>query len=311
MVARFKVLKVNKAYQLRFSPDGRYAAAIGRNVVLWDIHARNRAASAHPVKHPAYLDFSLDGTRLAVKSTAGEVRVLNVPDLRIGNPLGGETLEGCQLLFSACGRYLIDGSWNGNVYVRESDSGNVVFSQSHPHAMITGLSASADRSLFAYVIQPKALDRNSPPGPSKIALQRWPFSDHVASIVEEGLERVWALALDPTGSLLAAFQQIGSVEFRLEVYSLDPFKRVSSRHTSWGGTNMAIAWSPDGKFIGCVEDDKISFYDTHTVDSVNSVQMPSPCFVEFSTDGSTTALGSWEDSRIVGAESILSPQVLQ
>src|SRR5262245_26002934 len=105
MVAKSKVLKVNKAYQLRFSPDGRYAAAIGRNIVLWDLHTRERAASAHPVKHPGCLDFSPEGTRLAVKSAAGEIRVLSVPALRIGNPLtGGAWGQGCQLLFSTCGR---------------------------------------------------------------------------------------------------------------------------------------------------------------------------------------------------------------
>jgi hypothetical protein len=69
--------RIARSYEARFSPQGDRLACIGVHVDLWDVASRTRITRAHPFKHPSHIDFSPDGSKLAVKGTSGEIAVLN------------------------------------------------------------------------------------------------------------------------------------------------------------------------------------------------------------------------------------------
>lgn len=286
------------------SRNGAYAATISRDIILWDASAGTQIGSAHPFKHPASIDFDLATTRLAAKNTSGEICVLYVPTLEIASRLTDESWgEGSELLFSSCGNFLIDGSWDGSVCVRDSKAGSVKFSQRHEHAMVTALSASAARDLFAYIVQPKMTDNRSPPPPSKIILHAWPFVNHSPTYLHGEFGLVTAVALDPTGSRLAILHHAGPLEFLFKIYSLNPLKELASRAVLFAGTSHAVlAWSPDCRYIACVEEGKVSCFEAADLSLAGSVAMTYPCAVQFSPDGSKLALGSWTEAQLIPAQ---------
>lgn len=82
MVVRKPGFRVDgRSYQVCFSPQGDRLATLAVHVDLWDVGERKRVARSHPFKHPSRFDFSPDGEKLAVKSTSGEIVILDAPSL--------------------------------------------------------------------------------------------------------------------------------------------------------------------------------------------------------------------------------------
>lgn len=291
-------MKVGRAFQLRLSPDGRHAVSIGRNVVFWDLQTCRRIGSVHPFKHPSSVDFSPDGSYFAVKNSAGEIRVIDVPELRIREPINLKPYtEGCRVLFSHCGRYIIDGDWSGGLHLHELSTGQVIFSEADPNTLITDLCSAPQKKLVAYVLQPKAADRVSPLNPSKIVVRSWPFAPNRTVLEHENFGWVKAISFDPKGERLVLLQQVKRT-FHIILLQIDPTHIIASKVVPWGGANFSVAWSPDGKYVACAESVGVTLYSVPNLSKLGSIPLPYACFVEFSRDTQYLALGSYEQGRI-------------
>ena len=77
MTARHKPLKLGCSYGVRFSHDGTRLAVLGRDLVLWDVAARTKLWRGKFIAHMSGMAFSPDGSRLAIKSTTGQIAVVD------------------------------------------------------------------------------------------------------------------------------------------------------------------------------------------------------------------------------------------
>ncbi len=143
MTARPKPLKLGCSYGVRFSPDGTRLAVLGRDLVLWDVAARQKLWRGKFIAHMSGMAFSPDGSRLAIKSTTGQMAVVDAQAgqllLNFQNKKDG---EGCGPAWSPCGRYLADGGWDGSLRLRDAQTGEVLFTQEHAGEMLRAIHRS-------------------------------------------------------------------------------------------------------------------------------------------------------------------------
>ena len=290
-----KRLRVGRSYQLRFVAGGSNGIAIGQDIVLWSLSQGKRICSSHPFKHPGSFDISPEGDRLVVKNTSGQLAILSTKDLAtiFLFPTEGSS-DGGAPLFSRCGKLIIDGSWNGHLRLLDSSNGGLVNEELSEGSMVKSLTSDAQRRLFAYVKQPKVADRVSRLPFSQVVTRRWPFVENPEVEVPVGEHSVGSISLSPDGSRLALLQMNAAAAFSLEIIDLLEGRALASQRVDPGGTNRSLAWSPDGLKLACVEKGQVSVFDAVSLDRVARHVDTYPCFVEFSPDGSSIAMGSWE-----------------
>lgn len=301
-------MKVGTSHRLRFSPDGHYVVSIGRNVVLWDLSTHKRVAYCHPFQHPSHVDFSTDGKLLAVKNSSGTIVVLDVPSLKTLSVIKDKSWkEGCQLIFSPCNRFLLDGSWTGKVRVRDWQRAHAEFEVSHSNSMVKSISSSENRDFFAYVANPIATDKDAQLGNSNIICRKWPFTSNSSLGLPVQVRWVWEIALNPSGKYLLMLQQLGSTSFQLDLYEVSTGTALAHRSIRFGGANFSVAWSPEEHLVACVENDRVSILRAPSLELVDEIACQYCCHVEFSPDGQKLAVGSWQRGEIREMPSKSSP----
>ena len=300
-----KPLKIGSSNSVRFSPDSHFLATIARNVVLWNVESRERVAHAHPFTHPAWMDFSPSGDRIAVKNTAGHICILSIPDLALVVTFDKRgASEGNQISFSPCGRYLIDSDWDGRVAVRDAANGAFVRQEVFPDTMIRWFAARSDRCAFAFGPYPK-IESDSAPPTGLVACRTWPFTDESTATFDLDNGEVDCVALSSDGRRVAALIN-EFPDHRLELLE-QCSTGWTSRHTTVthkGGTSLAMAWSPDDSRLALTEGPCISVFEAATLTRVAQHEIPYPCDVAWSSDGRLLALGSWSKGIVIDAKSV-------
>jgi hypothetical protein len=122
--------KIGTSNAVAFSRDGRLLAVLGRDVFVWEVALKSKAVRSHPFAHPSDAAFSPDQRHLAVKSTSGQIVIIDAQSgqtaVDFKNTADG---EGSNLQYSSCGEYIVDGSWSGRLAVRRAGSGAREFVQ--------------------------------------------------------------------------------------------------------------------------------------------------------------------------------------
>jgi WD40 repeat protein len=141
--------RIGRSFAARFSPDGARLATLGKRITLWDVASRQRVATGPPLAHASSVDFSPNGRTLAAKNTAGDILIMDVPDLteRVRFP-GAGFGEGPGLLFAPGGQRFVDAAWSGLLSVRDTRTGAVHWQEAGGD--IYRLAATRDRRLFVY-----------------------------------------------------------------------------------------------------------------------------------------------------------------
>lgn len=272
-------------------------ATISRDVLFWDTAARKRVRSVHPFSHPSHLDFSPDGQRLAVKSTSGRIVVLDAHTgdtvIDYANQRDG---EGAPLYFAARGNALIDASWGGSLMVRDLARSELKFHE-RVGGMVSELSASEDRSVFAYTIGRRPPSDSSPPPEDLIVLRRWPFGRNRPCILPVSRPFITVLSLSPSASRIAVLY--GAPPDALEIIDLSTADILAYARVDLGGSGSSVAWSPDESVLGCVERHRISLFEASSLRRTHMIPLRYPSAVTFSADGGLLGLASWEQGRIL------------
>jgi len=292
-MATAKRLKLPTAYALAASADGSLVAALGRDVVIASSSVMRRLYSSHPVSNPSDACFNNEGTQLAIKSTSGHIVVLRTVDSAVlcdhANQHEG---EGSALHFSPCGEYLIDGSWDGRISVRAAVQPGTTTEIAFDNEMITVASPSANRLLWLFCHQPKAKGGANRPAPPYLTLWQWPLSRPDATI-RPGFDNIYSAALSPDGTLVALVGYDHSTQqTELRMISIAG-ELLSSRLVSTGGTGNSLRWSPDGAFVGSVQDRRIAVYLSAELSEVAAFGFENPSDICFAADHSYIALGTW------------------
>jgi len=289
-----KPLKLRKSSEVKFSGSGALLVTLARDVVVWNVQSQTKRFRAHPFKHPSNCSIHPDDSQLVVKNTAGQIALLDVSDGRLVRMLNqdGEN-EGSNIVHSACGNYLVDGSWNGMLTVRSSQNGEVAFQQAFPGDMLTHIARSRLGNKWYVLHWPKARADDQPPPPSFVTVWDWPLAaatDHLTMPVDH----IYSIELSTDGSQLCL---LGTDS--VDVMRLIDKQIMASTTYEYGGTRFAAAWSPDGEEIVTVQKDGFVFRDVGSLKPVRRIDLPFASDVAYSSDGRLIALGSWTGGMLV------------
>jgi hypothetical protein len=287
-------LKLPASYSLAISPGNRLLAALGRNVVVADMETRKRVYSSHPLSHPSDAAFSRDGTLLAIKSTWGEVVVLSAAD---GSRLMGhrpkQQDEGAPLHFSADDQYLVEGSWSGEIRVRNVHDLDVESAFSFPEEMIKVVSpdSAADTWLFAH--QP-CLREGLPDRFPYLTLWQWPLREPKHRI-PSNFDILDAAALAPSGDYIAVVGFSRAKQLR-ELRLLTPTGRLiaSTPIPEQGGTGSLIRWSNDSMFAATLVKDGILIVSIPELIPVACLTARYASDLAFLSPDAEVVVGTWE-----------------
>ena len=303
-----KPLPIKRSYSITFSPDGTLLAALARDVVVWDLASARKKFRVHPLSHPSHLCFSPSGEQLAIKGTSGLIVVIDSQTGKELHAFGNiEDGEGSNLRYSPCGDYLVDGSWNGRLFVRRADSGRVEFTADFPGESITDVQCASDERLWAISHSPRATTSNLPPDSDYFSVWSWPFSTSAYSIFPRRIPFVWASAISPDGRLMIVV--CGAPPDTLALYRADDGAEVASTSFEAGGTGAVVCWSPDGRFIGAVKNHGIMIYDSSVLKPVSNLSVPYASDIVFAPQGHLLAVGSWEAGYVFNLDDFDGLQV--
>lgn len=298
-------LRIGISYRLTFSPDSLSVLVTGRRLNLWGLAARERVGTCHPLKHPSHADFLPDGTRCVLKNTSGKLAVMPISDMEAFTLLPVDRPgEGCQVLFSPCGYYLIDGCWDGRLTVRDVVSGRLALEEEAPGSMVSWIGCDAGRQLFAYARGLKAYLREDSHDATSVHVRRWPFHEHREVSIAGPWSDARAAAPSPDGKRLAILERE-----RLSVISLDDAQGVVHREfamTPGAYLRKVLAWSPDGTLIGCIYGDDALFLDSRTLECRARHADRDTSDVAFSPDGRFVGIGTWSKGVVMPVEQLLA-----
>jgi len=264
-------------------------------VIVWDLTSRERREKIHPFNHPSHIEWSPRGDLLAVKSTSGNLVLVNLDgDTKEPLWLRKHGREGCEVAFSACGNFLVDGNWDGQLEVFDIRSGEIAYSESITHVMLTSLAYSRSRSHFAYVGSPKATSQTLPSEPDYLSVRKWPFWEHQPVVLPIRLQNIEAIAFSPDEQLLVvAASGPGRESARLQVHNLESGTVIAEAGYNFYASGKSIAWCPRDNVIASVEQGGVRLYDSSLCRSLAFLPVEYPSHVEFSSSGTHLGVGAW------------------
>lgn len=289
-----RTLKLPASHALAVSPGQRLVAALGRNVVVADLATRKRVFSAHALAHPSDAAFSRDGTRLAVKSTWGEVVVLSVADgARLAGHRPSHQDEGAPLHFSSDDRHLVEGSWSGEIRVRHADDLSVASMFPFPGEMIRGVSTDGAARSWLFVHQPRFAE-GVPERPASLTWWSWPLREPVRRIACD-FDILDAAALAPSGDCIAVVG-FSRASQRREMRLLTPAGDVmaSTPIPDQGGTGGLVRWSGDSTRVATLVKDGILVLAVPGLAQVACLQARYASDIAFLSPGPEVVVGTWE-----------------
>lgn len=305
-----KPWKIGTSNAVAFSRDGRLLAALGRDVSVWDVALKSKVARFHPFSHPSDAAFSPDQHHLTVKSTSGQIVVIDAQSgqtaVDFKNTADG---EGSNLHYSSCGEYIVDGTWSGRLIVRNARSGAHEFVQDFGGEMIRSVHSSGDGKHWIIAHGCKVTSDDRPPPPDYFSVWDWPFRPGAYRVLPERVAFARSSALSPDRALLAVVH--GAPPETLSVFQVSDGTRAGAVSIQGGGTGNALGWSADGRLIGSVQDQTVVFYTWPGLGKMHELALAYPSDAAFSPHGDVLALGSWQVGWVLSADALATTSLPQ
>jgi WD40 repeat protein len=290
LIVRKPGFRIGASARLALSRDGAALATLGKRATLWDVRARQRIGSVHPFPHESAIDVSQDGERVAVKNTHGDVVILEAATLKetlrlAGRPYG----EGSDVRFAPSGDLIVDGSWDGDLLVRDAASGVIVLHERDGRIGI--LTTTRDRETWLY-------SRNG----SGIVIRRWPFTKHEAVPCTTSGDLLFG------GSSTAAISDDGRFVATTGWERIDIWERADDRLEALAacavpgsGTGTGLSWHPTGRTLAYAGGGQALLL-TRELRVIWSAPFRYASDVAFSPNGDLLAIGDWSRGAVLAVD---------
>jgi len=234
---------------------------------------------------------------MAIKSTSGRIVTLASDRGQVRwdleNALEG---EGSNLVFSACGQFIVDASWEGFLTVRDAFSGVVRYRREHLGEMLCRVHSMCGGTTWIVEHSPKATMDDRPPADGYFTVSLWPLPDSPPDALGIRLPFICASAASEDGSRLAVL--FGAPPQDLRVYELPSERLLWQAHVTVGGSGRELRWSRCRRFLASVQKDCIAYYCGATGQRLGEFALAFPSDIDYSPDTRLIALGSWQSGEI-------------
>jgi eukaryotic-like serine/threonine-protein kinase len=286
-------------------PNGKELASASTDgtIRMWDVIANDSVGP--PLRHHAarvnQVAFSPDGNYLASVSDDKTLRLFSAGSQMLLKTFIDHAAEVRCLNFAADGTLLASAAMDGTVIVRPLGIRPAVRNLAGHTARVDDIAWSADGTLLASSRGVK-VSQDDPTAGSEVILwnlvttrPRYTLSGHA--------QRVYHLAFQPKGKLLATASQDGTICF-WEPDTGNQVKEIGKQRQAY----YALAWSPDGKRLATTRDfdeegkavTRVTIWDVDSGNQVNTFTCPQYWMesLAWSPDGKWLAGGSSEANTV-------------
>lgn len=292
-------LTFSKGYAAIVSPLETFVAYLGREVVIADLVERKQMHSLYLLKHPSHVTFSADESLLAVKSTWGEIAIVKTDD--------GKTLssmrprkqdEGAAIHFSPCSQYLVEGSWSGDIRVRDVATLSITKRFAYEGEMVVATSPNFAADSWVFAHQPKQIDESTKVLRPYLSCWNWPLTQPQL-VLNLDLDHLYAASQAPSAQYIAVVGSSRSCSMnKLHVLSKDG-ELLASSPVSLSGTRHSISWSRDSTLVGYTAANEFLIFDVPALNIVTRIPDAYPADIAFFNSNKEAVLASWKKGRIV------------
>lgn len=265
-------------------------AALGNNVVTCNTRTMQVVCRSHPLANPSDACFSHSGAKLAIKNTSGRIVIIDPESGEVQVDYNNDQEgEGAGILFSPDDQYIVDGSWEGSIYIRNAAGGAPKTIHSKDNEMIVGVSSSRDACTWAFLHAPKIEEDEDFSCPEYVTVWNWPFSTHRTIQMNFSFSR--NVTISPDGSRFAAHGYMRSEkQYYINIFSING-ELISSKITNDAACH-SLRWSPDGSLIGAALGDHVFILSVSSLETIRTYEIKGAYDVCFSPNLSFIALGA-------------------
>lgn len=284
-----KKFKIGSALAVRFSPDGKRLAVISNRLTVWDVYSKKKLFSIRPMSHISRVIFSPDGKRIALKNSSGQIIVCDAAkdkvlcDFKNHSP---NSSDGADPVFSGCGNFIIDGTWDGEILVHNVKTGKVVFKKTlGKDGMIDSINLLQGGK--KYLVRHSGEYTKGEGRKPYISTWNWPLEmsqpKPVKGIDANDVSELFC-------SEHAGFLAIVTNQRELCIYKLEGLEKVfQMKHQ---GRLYEIRFSYDGKWLAVLGDDTIKFLSTKDFKTTVNLEVEELDDFAFSPAGDCIAVGT-------------------
>lgn len=276
---------LRRSYHVYFSPTGYWLAVIERGAVaVWNIEQRKRVAALKLPKVNS-ADFSPDEEHIVVKSTRGDLLLWDWRTDIVCAETKENDSQGTRPLFTECGGFILDGSWNGTFVLRDAKTLEIL--QEGPNKdPVRSIDYNKNTGLFLAL----RLDRSS--HQKKNIIQFYKIENGRLNFVNS-IPVEWKQTLarfSPSGQLICLSSGSG-----LEIIDIESLQVQSIIEGESPNLASDVCWSPDETTIAACQrlKKKIAFFDARDFRELGSIPVENVSGVDYSADGKYIAVGSW------------------
>lgn len=141
---------------IKITNDCKHIAHISNKIYVYRVENMESAAIFGQIKNPVHLQFSNNSALLAVKTTSGRVGIYDLNSLTYLKSYTPTMEEGCNLVFSACNRFIVSGDWEGNITMIDLENARTTVLKNYRDCMIDYVAYNIDDDAAVFLITRKS-----------------------------------------------------------------------------------------------------------------------------------------------------------
>lgn len=305
-------LNIKKSFEVEFTHNDKYCITIGRDVNMFEITTGKRIWKSHPLSNLSYIAISPNDNFVCVKNTEGKIKLLDTKDGTVINEfISDDKCEGSNIIYSNDGEFIVSGTWEGVINVIDSKNGKILETyDAEKNKMVTHIFKKQNGKTLYTVHQPIAQFDDMPPENNYIIEWAWPLSKLKTKTLSPNFWRVSEIKFSPSEKMVCTIiQNLKTMDFEICVIEFINCNLIWKKTINPSGTNDAVCWSKDGKYLFSVQDNCVIVFESRTGEKISEYDLEYPCDIKCSNNNKLIAIGSWDSGIIMDIDDIINETI--